>query len=126
MFACMSLLIRLLINAAALWATARFVDGISYTGSWPALVGHALVFGTVNTFIRPVLRFFSFPITILTLGLFTLVINAMMLLLTAWIAGQLGIAFTVSGFIPALIGAVCVSVLSMVLSAVLVSDKEKD
>ncbi len=123
----MSLLIRLLINAAALWATARFVDGISYTGSWPALVGLALVFGIVNTFIRPVLRFFSFPITLLTLGLFTLVINAMMLLLTAWIAGQIGIAFTVSGFIPALIGAVCVSILSMVLSAVLINnDNEKD
>jgi len=118
----MSILIRLLINAAALWATARFVDGINYSGSWPALVGLALVFGTVNTFIRPVLRFFSFPITILTLGLFTLVINALMLLLTAWIAGRLGIAFTVSGFLPALIGAICVSVLSMVLSALLISD----
>ncbi len=121
----MTVFLRLLINAAALWATARFIDGIHYTGSWPGLVGLALVFGTVNTFIRPVLRFFSFPITILTLGLFTLVINALMLMLTAWIAVRLGIDFAVDGFGAAFVGALCVSVLSMVLSAVLISDDEK-
>jgi putative membrane protein len=122
----MSILLRLAINAAALWATARFVDGITYSGSWPGLVGLALVFGIVNTFVRPVLKLFSFPITIITLGLFTFVINAFMLMLTAWIAAQLGIAFTVAGFVPALIGAVCVSLLSMVLNAVLVSDSKKN
>lgn len=122
----MSILLRLAINAAALWATARFVDGISYSGSWPGLVGLALVFGIVNTFVRPVLKLFSFPITIITLGLFTFVINAFMLMLTAWLAAQLGIAFTVAGFVPALIGAVCVSLLSMVLNAVLVSDGKKN
>jgi putative membrane protein len=121
----MSTILRLLINAAALWATARFVNGITYTGSWPGLLGLALVFGTVNTFIRPILSFFSFPITILTLGLFTLVINALMLMVTAWLAVRLGIAFTVSGFVPALIGALCVSLLSMVLSALLIGDEEK-
>jgi putative membrane protein len=122
----MSILLRLAINAAALWATARFVDGITYSGSWPGLLGLALVFGIVNTFVRPVLKLFSFPITIITLGLFTFVINAFMLMLTAWIAAQLGIAFTVAGFVPALIGAVCVSLLSMVLNAVLVSDSKKN
>jgi putative membrane protein len=121
----MTILLRLLINAAALWCAARFIDGISYSGSWPGLVGVALVFGVVNTFIRPVLRFFSFPITVLTLGLFTLVINALMLMLTAWIAARLDIAFTVRGFVPALLGAVCVSVLSMILGALLISDNEK-
>ncbi len=121
----MSTILRLLINAAALWATARFVNGITYTGSWPGLLGLALVFGTVNTFIRPILSFFSFPITILTLGLFTLVINALMLMVTAWLAIRLGIAFTVSGFVPALIGALCVSLLSMILGALLIGDEEK-
>lgn len=120
----MTILLRLAINAAALWAAARFIDGISYAGSWPGLVAVALVFGVVNTFIRPVLRFFSFPVTILTLGLFTLVINALMLMLTAWIASRLDIAFTVRGFVPALLGAVCVSVLSMVLGALLISKDE--
>lgn len=116
---------RLLINAAALWCAARFIDGISYAGRWPGLVALALVFGIVNTFIRPVLRFLSFPITIVTLGLFTLVINALMLMLTAWIAARLDIAFTVRGFVPALLGAIVVSVLSMILGAVLISKDEK-
>lgn len=122
----MSTLIRLLINAAALWATARFVNGITYSGSWQGLLGLALVFGTVNTFIRPILSFFSFPITMLTLGLFTIVINAVMLMITAWLAVRLGIAFSISGFVPALIGAVCVSLLSMVLGAILIGDDKKE
>jgi putative membrane protein len=122
----MTLILRLLINAAALWCAAHFIDGISYTGSWPALVGLALVFGVVNTFIRPVLRFFSFPITILTLGLFALVINAFMLLLTAWIAAQLDIPFTVRGFVPALLGAICVSILSTLLSAMFIRNDDSD
>lgn len=117
------MLLGLIINAAALWCAARFIDGISYTGTWPGLVGVALVFGVVNTFIRPVLRFFSFPIRILTLGLFTLVINALMLWLTANIAQRFDIAFTVRGFVPALLGAILVSILSMVLSTVLIRDE---
>lgn len=121
----MTLILRLLINAAALWCAARFIDGISYTGNWRGLVGVALVFGVVNTFIRPVLRFFSFPITILTLGLFALVINAGMLLLTAAIAARLDIQFAVNGFIPALLGSICISIISAVLSAILISDSEK-
>jgi len=122
----MTLLLRLAINAAALWCAARFIDGIVYTGSWQGLVGLALVFGIVNTFIRPVLRFFAFPITLITLGLFTLVINAAMLLLTARIAESVGISFAVRGFIPALLGAICVSVLSTVMSAILIHDGDKD
>lgn len=121
----MTLILRLLINAVALWCAARFIDGISYTGSWQALVGLALVFGFVNTFIRPVLRFFTFPITIITLGLFTLVINAAMVLLTARIAMRFDIPFSVRGFMPALFGAILISVLSTILSAIFISDDEK-
>ena len=122
----MTTLLKLLINAAALWCAARFIDGINYTGSWQGIVGLALVFGVVNTFIRPVLSFFSFPVTVLTLGLFTLVINALMLMLTAWIAVRLHIAFTVSGFVPALLGAVCVSVLSTILGLLLIRKDQKE
>ena len=121
----MTTILRVLINAAALWCAARFIEGINYSGRWPGLIGLALVFGFVNTFIRPVLRFLSFPITIVTLGLFTLVINALMLLLTASIAIRLGIGFTVRGFVPALLGALCVSLLSIVLSGLLINEKEK-
>lgn len=122
----MTLLLRLAINAAALWCAARFIDGIAYTGSWQGLVGLALVFGIVNTFIRPVLRFFTFPITLITLGLFTLVINAAMLLLTARIAESVGISFAVRGFIPALLGAICVSLLSTIMSTILIRDNDDD
>jgi putative membrane protein len=125
----MTLILRLIINAAALWCAARFIDGISYTGAWPGLLGVALVFGVINTFIRPVLRFFSLPIRILTLGLFTLVINALMLLLTAYVAERLEIAFKVNGFVPALLGAILVSILSTILSTMLITEdgnKEED
>ena len=121
----MSSIVRLLVNAVALWCAARFIDGISYRGSWPGLVGLSLVFGIVNAFIRPVLSFFSFPIQIVTLGLFTVVLNALMLMLTGWLAVRFDIAFTVSGFVPALLGALVVSIVSMVLGAVLSSDKDE-
>ncbi|MES2522683.1 MAG: phage holin family protein [Gemmatimonadota bacterium] len=120
----MKLFIRLLVNAFALWCAAYFIDGIRYTGSWGGLLGLALVFGLVNTLIRPVLSFFSFPIRLLTLGLFTLVLNALMLLLTAWLARRFDIAFEVTGFVPAFLGALLVSVLSTVLSFFLVKDDD--
>ena len=122
----MNIIIRLLVNAVALWCAARFINGISYAGSWQGLVALSLVFGIVNAFIRPVLSFFSFPIQIVTLGLFTLVLNALMLMLTAWLAGRFDIAFTVRGFVPALLGAIVISIVSMVLGAVLTSATEKE
>ncbi len=122
----MSLFIRLLVNAVALWCAARFIDGISYTGSWPGLVGLSLVFGIVNVFIRPVLSFFSFPLQLLTLGLFTLVLNALMLMLTGWLAARFDIAFAVRGFVPALLGAIVVSLVSMVLGAFFSSGDDED
>jgi putative membrane protein len=122
----MSILLRLLINAVALWCAARFIDGISYSGTWPGLVGLALVFAVVNTFIKPLLKFFSFPVTVVTLGLFLLVINALMLLLTAYIAERVGIAFAVRGFVPALLGSILVSIVGTVLGAILISDRDKD
>ncbi len=122
----MNIIIRLLVNAVALWCAARFINGISYAGSWQGLLALSLVFGIVNAFIRPVLSFFSFPIQIVTLGLFTLVLNALMLLLTAWLAVRFDIAFTVRGFVPALLGAIVISIVSMVLGAVLTPATEKE
>ena len=121
----MSLVIRLLVNAVALWCAARFINGISYAGSWQGLVGLSLVFGIVNAFIRPVLAFFSFPIQLITLGLFTLVLNALMLMLTAWLAVRFDIAFEVTGFVPALLGAIVISIVGMVLGAVLSPEKKE-
>ncbi len=122
----MRFIIRLLVNAVALWCAARFIDGISYSGSWQGLVALSLVFGVVNAFIRPVLSFFSFPLQLLTLGLFTLVLNALMLMLTAWLAARFDIAFTVTGFLAALLGAIVVSIVSMVLGGLLSDDDNND
>ena len=105
----MSLIIRLLINAAALYAATRFVDGISFTGSSGALLGVALVFGVVNALIKPVIQFFSLPVIFLTLGLFALVINALMLMLTSGLSRSLGLGFSVRGFGAALVGSIVVS-----------------
>ena len=89
----MHVLLRLLINAAALWVATRLVSGISYTGDGVSLFGVALVFGVLNVLIKPILFVLSFPFVIFTLGLFTLVINAVMLLLTAAASDALGLGF---------------------------------
>lgn len=114
--------IRLLINAAALWAAARFVDGLALTGGFTDVLIVALIFGAVNAIIKPVVRFFSFPLIILTLGLATLVINAGMLWLTSLLTPHL----RVDGFMPALFGAIVVSLVSWVLSVTLPDDSDDD
>jgi putative membrane protein len=111
----MPFLIRLVVNAAALWVATRFVTGVTYTGALLPLIGVALIFGVVNAIIRPILKFFTFPLFILTFGLFTLVLNGMMLSLTSRIAGRMGLGFHVDGFGAAFMGALVVSVVSTVL-----------
>ena len=112
----MHVLLRLLINAAALWVATRLVSGITYTGDGVSLFGVALVFGVLNVLIKPVLFLLSLPFVILTLGLFTLVLNALMLLLTGAVSDALGLGFSVAGFLPAFKGALVVSVVSFLLS----------
>ena len=121
----MHVLLRLLINAAALWVATRLVSGISYTGDGVSLFGVALVFGVLNVLIRPILFFLSFPFVIFTLGLFTLVINAVMLLITASASDALGLGFSVDGFLPALKGALVVTIVSFALS-LFVSDGDTE
>ena len=123
----MSILLRLVINALALLVTAWIVPGIHLGAAgphpterdWVTLLIVALVFGLVNAVIRPIIILLSLPIQILTLGLFTFVINAFMLLLTSWIAQRLDLGFGVDGFLPALLGALLISVVSFVLSRAL-------
>jgi putative membrane protein len=121
----MSILIRLLINAAALWVATRFVDGISFTGTVPTLLGVALVFGVLNVVVRPILKLLTCPFIILTLGLFTFVLNAVMLLITSAASEALGLGFHVEGFVPAFIGALVVSIVSFALSLVVGPDEDK-
>ena len=112
----MLFLLRLLINAAALWVAIQLVDGIEHRGSWWSLLFVALVFGLLNASIRPLLKLLSLPIIILTLGLFIFVINALMLLMTGWVSGLLNLGFYVDGFWDAFLGGLIVTVVSLVLS----------
>jgi putative membrane protein len=121
------ILLRLLINAAALLITAWIIRGIHLGAAgphptkhdWTTLLIVALIFGVVNALIRPIIILLSLPLEIITLGLFTFVINAFMLLLTSWIAQGMGLGFRVDGFLPALVGALIISVVSFVLSRAL-------
>jgi putative membrane protein len=114
-FGVLGLAVRFVINIAALWFAQFLVRGFDIN-SLPALVLGAAIFGTVNAFIKPVVAMFSCLLTCATLGLFTLIINAAMLGLSAWIAGLFDIAFHVDGFWAAFLGALVISVVSTALS----------
>ena len=120
----MKIVLRVLINAAALWIAASFVPGI-HAGGMGSILALALVFGVVNALVRPFLKLVSCPIILLTLGLFTLVLNALMLMLAAWLGRQLGIDFGVDGFWAAFLGALVVSIVSILLS-IFVRDVERN
>jgi putative membrane protein len=120
----MRFLLRLLINAVALWVATRIVPGVTFAGETGYLVVVALVFGLLNALVRPILTLLTCPLLILTLGLFTFVINAVILLLTSALSGTLGIGFHVSGFWAAFLGALVVSIVSILLS-LLIPDPER-
>ena len=115
------LILRIVINAVALWVAAYLVPGIGVTDQVTGLLIAALVFGIVNALIKPIVSIISCPITILTLGLFTLVINALMLLLTGYLVPGL----SVDGFVPALIGGLVIGIVSTLLSFLLVDNDSK-
>ena len=110
------LLVRLLINAAALFAAVKLIPGMHFTGGIGQLLLVALVFGLINAVVRPVLALLSCPLIVVTLGLFLLVINAVMLWLTSWLAASLGLGFRVDGFLPALLGGLVIGIVSTVLT----------
>ena len=122
----MSFLLRLLINAAALWAATRLVPGVTFTGTWMSMAGVALVFGLVNAVIRPVVKLLSLPLVLLTLGLFSLVVNGCMLWLTSALSGAFDLGFSVDGFRAALPGAIVVSIVSWLLSLLARDDHMKE
>jgi putative membrane protein len=121
----MRFVMRMVVTAIALWAATRLVSGITFHGGWLGLAGVALVFGVLNSFVRPILTFLAFPLLIVTLGLFTFVLNAVMLLLTSALSSKLGIDFHVAGFWPAFWGSIVISIVSYLLSMFL-PDGERD
>ncbi len=110
-------LIRFAINAVALYAAIAIVPGIHpQSTNWLTFVWLALIFGVINALLRPVLALLTCPLIILTLGLFTLIINTLMFWLAGRIGTAFGVGFTVDGFWPAFLGALVTSAVSIVLS----------
>jgi putative membrane protein len=112
-------ILRWVINAVAFYLAVRFVPGITFGGGWLGILGLALIFGLVNAFLRPLLQFLTCPLILLTLGLFTLVINTFLFWLTAKIGHLFGIPLTIEGLLPAFLGGLVISIVSMVLSLIL-------
>jgi putative membrane protein len=117
----MGFLLRVIASAIAIWVAAVLVPGVEIGGEElldqalvAVLVG--LIFGIVNAVIRPIVNVLAFPLYILTLGLFTLIVNALLFWFTAWLAGAFNLDFTVEGFWAAFLGALVVSLVSWGLS----------
>ena len=127
------LLVKILINAIAVFVAVLVVPQISFPaadnllkleGNWWQVIVVALILAVINTYVKPIVKALSFPITLLTLGLFSLVLNALLLLLVAFIADAVDIKFTIGGFPPdftadsfvgALLGSIVISVVSILL-----------
>jgi putative membrane protein len=127
------LLVKILINAIAVYVAVLVVPQIhfpaadnllKFEGNWWQVVVVAVILAVINTYVKPIVKALSFPITLLTVGLFSLVLNALLLLLVAFIAKGVNIAFTIGGFPPdftadafvgALLGSIVISIVSIVL-----------
>jgi putative membrane protein len=123
----LAFVIRVAVIAVSLWVATLIVDGIDYTarstaGSIGTLVAVALIFGLVNAVLKPLIKVVGCPFYVLTLGLFGLVVNALLFLLVGAIAEGIGLPFTVDGFGAAFLGAIVVSVVGFVLH-VLIPDR---
>lgn len=113
----MGFVVRVLVNTATIALAAALLPGIRLEGAWPALLA-GVVLGLINALVRPILVVLTFPLTLITLGLFLLVLNGLCLALTAWLVP----GFDVDSFVAAVLGALVISVVSWVLTA-FVSDR---
>lgn len=118
-------LVRLFINAAALFVAVNLVPGIHplQPQNWLTYLGLGLIFGFLNALLRPLLKILTCPLILLTLGLFTLLINTFLFWLTGSIGARFGVGFSVDGFGPAFWGGVLTSVVSIVLATLIKEDK---
>jgi putative membrane protein len=122
-------LVKTIANAGALGVAIWLLKDITLTGENTGrktltLILVALLFGVVNVVVKPVVKLLAFPLFILTLGLITLVINALMLLLTSWLAGEFDLSFHVEGFGTALLGGLIISIVAWALHVVLPDDED--
>ena len=122
-------ILRWAINAAALYAAIAILPGVDLPAgaSWLSLIWLALIFGLVNALFRPLLKFLTCPLILLTLGLFVLVINTLLFALTGWIGNQFGVGFILADpwFWNAFLGGLIVSLISLVLTGILKDELKK-
>ncbi len=111
--------IRWAINAIALYVAVMIVPGLAYSGEWTGIIWLALIIGLLNALVRPLLKFLTCPLIILTLGLFTIIVNTILLLMTSWIGSFFDLGLIVDGFWPAVLGSLVISLVSAVLSLIL-------
>jgi len=120
----MRILVKLVITAAAVWAAALLIPGIhvhthSTAGKAGTLLLVALIFGIINTVLKPIVKTVGCLAYVVTFGLISIVVNGLLFWLTSYVAGKLTVPFHVSGFEPAVLGALFVGVVSWVLSLIL-------
>ncbi|MGD6744423.1 phage holin family protein [Streptomyces sp. BH106] len=125
----MNFLVKTIANAGALAVAVWVLDKITLTGDSTGkkigtLILVALIFGLVNVIVKPIVKLLTFPLFILTLGLITLIVNALMLLLTSWLADQVDLSFHVDGLWTAILGGLIVSIVSWALNVVLPDGKD--
>jgi putative membrane protein len=118
-------ILRWVINAIALFLAVYLVPGVNLEGGWVSILWLALIFGLINAFLRPLLKLLTCPLIILTLGLFTLLINTFLFWLTSQVGQAFGIGFTIDGFWPAFLGGLVVTAVSVIMSLILKDERKK-
>ena len=119
----MRILLKLVVYALAVWLAVQFVDGLEFDGTWIALAGIAVVMALVNAIVKPIVKALSFPLVILTLGVFALIVNALMLQLVVWISRGLDLGLVSTGFGATFFGALVISVVVW-LAELIIPDKK--
>ncbi len=123
------LIVKVLVNAVGVFAAIKIVPQINFDfgPDWWKLIAVAVILALVNSYLKPVLKILSFPITLMTVGLFAFILNAVLLLLVSFVSAQLGLGFTIGGFPPdftsdsfvgALLGSIVISVVATLLGMV--------
>src|SRR5215472_3738590 len=120
----MKILIKIVVTALAVWIATLIIPGIhlhthSTVGKIGTLIVVALIFGVINAVLKPVAKAVGCLAYVVTLGLIAIVVNALLFWLTSWVAGKLSVPFHITGFVPALLGALLVGVVSWVLGLIL-------
>ena len=113
----MKLIVRIIINALAIWITSLLLSGFIFSGNIVSLLIVGVIFGLINALVRPIVKLLTLPINLATLGLFTLIINTLMLLLTVWLSDSLSLEGGMfQSFLTAFLGAIIISIISTILS----------